>query len=71
MIWLVIMQVFSTVLECLWLGRRSEQEKELEILLLRRQLAIADRARSKPLRVVRAEKLTLAVLTTGLKSATR
>ena len=70
MFWFVIMQVFSTVLECLWLGRKSEQEKDLEIVLLRRQLEIADRARNKPSRVARSEKLTLAVLTIRLKSAT-
>jgi putative transposase len=69
MIWFVIMQVFSTFLECLWLGRKSHREKDLEILLLRRQLAIVDRARDKPLRVARAEKLTLVVLAMHLKPA--
>src|SRR5215813_9988629 len=70
MVWFFIMQVFSTVLECLWLGRKTEREKDLEILLLRRQLDIVDRARDKPLRVSRAEKLTLAVLAAQLKSVT-
>ena len=70
MVWFLVMQVFSTVLECLWLGRRTDREKDLEIMLLRRQLDIVDRARAKPLRVSRAEKLTLAVLTAQLKSVT-
>jgi len=52
------------------LGRRTDREKDLEILLLRRQLDIVDRAQAKPLRVARAEKLTLAVLTAQLKSVT-
>ncbi|MHB8629714.1 MAG: hypothetical protein ACYDBJ_25140 [Aggregatilineales bacterium] len=66
----MIMQILSTVLEGLWLGRKTDQEKDLEILLLRRQLDIVERARDKPLRVSRAEKLTLAVLAAQLKSVT-
>src|SRR5450755_1544953 len=70
MMWFVIRQILSTVLECLWLSRKSDREKDLEILLLRRQLDIVDRGRDKPLRVSRAEKLTLAVLAVHLKSVT-
>src|SRR5258708_25880933 len=70
MMWCVIMQILSTALECLWLWRKTDREKDLEILLLRRQLEIVDRARDKPLRVSRAEKLSLAVLATQLKSVT-
>src|SRR5258708_11170847 len=70
MMWCVIMQILSTALECLWLWRKTDREKDLEILLLRRQLEIIDRARDKPLRVSRAERLTLAVLATQLKSVT-
>ena len=62
MIWFVVMQVFSILLEGLSLGKKTEQEKDLEILLLRRQLAILERKQDKPLRVSRAEKLPLAVL---------
>ena len=70
MLWFVIMQILSTALEGLWLWRKTDREKDLEILLLRRQLDIVDRARDKPLRVSRAERLTLAVLATQLKSVT-
>ena len=70
MVWFVIMQIFSIVLECLWLGRKTDREKDLEILLLRRQLDIIDRARNKPVRISRAEKLTLAVLAAQLKAVT-
>jgi putative transposase len=70
MIWFGLLQLFSTVLECLWLGRQSAREKDLEILLLRRQLAIANRGRDKALRISRADKLTLAVLAARLKAVT-
>ena len=70
MVWFVIMQVLSTMLEGFWLGRKTDREKDLEILLLRRQLEIVDRARDKPLRVSRAEKLTLALLAAELRSVT-
>ncbi len=66
--WFALMQLFSTLLEPFWLGRKSEQEKDLDILLLRRQLEIVNRRHAKPLRMSRADKLTLTVLTTRLKS---
>jgi putative transposase len=70
MSWFVVMQVFSILLEWLSLGRKIDREKDLEILLLRRQLAILERKQNKPLRVSRAEKLPLVILTTKLKSTT-
>jgi len=48
MVWFVVMQVFSTLLEWVRVGRKTEQEKDLEILLLRRHLAIMERKRDKP-----------------------
>jgi hypothetical protein len=62
MIWFSLLQLFSTVLACWWLGRQSAREKDLEILLVRRQLAIANRGRDKALHISEADKLTLAVL---------
>jgi hypothetical protein len=70
MVWFVVMEIFSTLLEWVRLGRKSESEKTLEILLLRRQLAIVERTLDKPIRPSRGEKLTLAVLTTKLKART-
>ena len=61
------MQVFMTLLEWMQLERKSERAKDLEILLLRRQLAILERQRGKPRRISRAEKLTLVVLMAQLK----
>jgi hypothetical protein len=42
------MQVFLTLLEWLSLGRKADQAKDLEILLLCRQLAILERKLDKP-----------------------
>lgn len=71
MSWFVVMQLFSVVLEWVKLGRKSEQEKELEILLLRHQLAILERKQTKLVRASHAEKLILAVLAIKLKARTK
>ena len=47
MIWWVILQVFRTLLELVQLGRETASEKDQEILLLRRQLAIYERKENK------------------------
>ncbi len=70
MAWFVLMQMFSTLLEVIWLRGKAEQAKDLEILLLRRQLEIVNRTRRKPVRVSRAEKLTITVLTARRKTIT-
>ena len=69
MIWLVVMHLFSTLFDLIRIGRLSEDDKDLEILLLRQQLGIAERKLHKPLRASRAERLTLAVVTTKLRSS--
>ena len=71
MIWFVIIQVFSILLEWLSLGRKTEQEKDFEILLLRRQLTILQRRLDKPLRVSWAEKLSLAVLLSRFRAVSQ
>jgi hypothetical protein len=40
--WFFVMQVISTLLECVYLKGKAEQGKDLEFLLLRRQLAILE-----------------------------
>jgi hypothetical protein len=70
MVWSVVAQVFSTLLELIRIARLSEQDKDLEILVLRKQLAMAEAQLDKPVRLTRAERLTLAVITVRLKSAT-
>src|SRR5579859_7943649 len=68
MVWFVVMRLFSTWLQTIWLRRTADQAKDLEILLLRRQLAILARQNTGPQRLSRADKLTLVVLTTRLKA---
>ena len=62
--------VFSLLLELIHIGRMSDLEKDLEILVLRYQLGIADRKLNRTIKTNRIEKLTLAVLVNRLKSAT-
>jgi hypothetical protein len=38
--WLILSQVFSTLLTLFRLGRTSDKDKDLEILILRQQLGI-------------------------------
>ena len=45
----------------------SDQEKDLELMILRTQLDMAERKLHKPVRPTRAEKMTLAVLVARLK----
>jgi putative transposase len=70
MVWFVVAQVFTLVLDILALWRQSEHEKDIEILLLRQQLRIVERKQAHPPRLSRGEKLGLAVLTARLKAAT-
>ena len=71
MIWFMIGHLFSTLLEWLSIGRLSEQEKDLEILLLRQQLVILERKLDKPILPSRIEKLTIAVVAAKLKATTK
>jgi hypothetical protein len=49
----------------------SEGEKDLEILILRQQLATLQRKQEKPVKTNRAEKMLLAILTAKLKEVTK
>jgi putative transposase len=70
MLWFILAQCFSTLLEIVLLRRQTDRTKDLQILLLRRQLAIVERKLDKPLRVSRAEKFALSLLAVKLKSTT-
>jgi chemotaxis regulatin CheY-phosphate phosphatase CheZ len=70
MFWFCKWEVVSTLIELIRLGRRSESDKDLEILLLRRQLAIYERRQERAPHLSRGEKLTLVVLATQLKDKT-
>ncbi len=70
MLWFMVLQIVSTLVELIQLRRTSASDKELEILLLRRQLAIYERKQRQPMRLTRGEKLTLVVLAVRLKATT-
>jgi transposase len=70
MIWFMVLQVISMLVELVRLGRPSESEKDLEILLLRRQLAIFERKQRPPVRLSRSEKVMLVALAIKLKAKT-
>lgn len=70
MAWFIVEHLFSALLDWLSIGRLAEQEKALEILLLRQQLVILERTLDKPVRPSRIEKLTMAVTAAKLKATT-
>lgn len=45
MLWFIIAHLFTTLLVWLSIGRRSDQEKDLEILVLRQQVRLLERQR--------------------------
>ena len=71
MSWYILTQIISTILTFIRIGRSSEAEKDLEILVLRQQLAILQRKLDKPLRPEREEKIVLALLTARLKQVSQ
>ena len=70
MIWSAVAHVFSLLLELIHISRMSDLDKDLEILVLRYQLGIADRKLNRTIKPDRIEKLTLAILVNRLKSTT-
>jgi transposase InsO family protein len=68
--WFILAHIFSTFLAFIGLGRISESDQDLEILILRHQLNIVARKQQKPIKPTRTEKLILAVLVHRLKRHT-
>jgi hypothetical protein len=48
--WYIPSQVLTILISIVRIGRMSEQEKDLEILILRQQLAILQRKQEKPVK---------------------
>ncbi len=63
MVYSLITQFCTLLLDLVVVVGRSEQQKNLELLLLRQQLRILQRHRRRAPRISRTEKLFLAVLT--------
>ena len=68
--WFILKHIFSTILSIINITRLSNQEKDLEILILRQQLSILQRKHNSPIQPNRVEKITLAVLAARLKRIT-
>ena len=71
MVWLILKHIFTTLFTFINIRRLSDQEKDLEILILRQQLSILQRKHKHPIKPSRIEKLTLGVLATKFKGITR
>ncbi len=56
------MHLFSALIDWIRIGRFNKHEKDLEILILRQQLGIAERKLHKPVCVSRMERIARAVL---------
>ncbi len=67
MLWSFIGNIFSVLLTLVRVSRLSENDKDLEIMILRHQLDVMVRKQNQPIRPNRAEKATLALLTAQLK----
>ncbi len=70
MVWFVLLRLVRFVVDLLTATRRTDRDKDLEILLLRHQLQVLQRQRPQPRRLTRWEKLSLAVLTAKLAHLT-
>ena len=70
MILSAIAHLFSALLELIRITRMSDHDKDLEILVLRYQLGIADRKLNRTLKPDKSEKLALAVVVNRLKQRT-
>ena len=56
--WFILMHIFSTLLAIVNVRRLSDQEKDLEILVLHQQLSILQRKLNHPIKPSKIEKLT-------------
>ena len=70
MVWSALAHLFTVLLALIGRRRRSDQEKDLEILILLHQLNMLVRKQKNPIKATRAEKLILAVLAASLKART-
>lgn len=69
--WFILAQIFTILISVVRIGRLSEQEKDLEILILRQQLAILKLKQKKSVKTNRTEMMMLTILTAELKAVTR
>ena len=70
MILSTLAHIFAALLELMRISRMADHDKDLEILILRYQLGIAQRKLNRTIKPTKSEKLTLAVLVSRLKRKT-
>jgi transposase InsO family protein len=71
MIWSLIAQGVTLILDLLTLRYSANKDKALEVLVLRQQIRILERRVGKPVRPSRVEKLLLALTAFRIKARTR
>lgn len=71
MIWFIISHLFATFVSLIYATRLSDNDKDLEIAILRHQLDVMVRKQKQPVRASRIEKATLAMLTARLKRSSK
>ena len=70
MIFFLVAHTCSILLDLIWVARRTETDKDVEILLLRQQLHILQRKQPRAPRISRWEKLTFVILARNLTTLT-
>ena len=70
MVWFVLGHLVAFVVDLVRGTRSGDRDKDLQILVLRHQLRLAQRQRPRPPWLTRGEQLTLAVLTAALARLT-
>ena len=71
MLWSAFLQIFNVLFQFITLCLQSDHAKEVEILLLRRQLAILQRQNKQVVRPQREDKFVLAILAYHLKTISK
>ncbi len=70
MVWFIFAKLFSVIITLAGIGRLSEAEKDLEILLLHQQISILTRNQDQQIHITKVEKFTIAVFAARLKEIT-
>ena len=71
MVWFLIGHIFSTLISLIRISRLSENDKDLEIIILRHQLDVMVCKQSQPVSPNRAEKIVLAQLAASLRKSSK
>ena len=71
MVWFILAHIFRILVAFISILRLADLEKDLEIVVLRHQLAILKRKSNKPVKPNQIEKMTLAILTAKLQQVTQ